>query len=90
MYRLCIPPTHPHPHLKAPAAQSEMKLVELNINRAADERIVRKGEERRCTKFSALLLTAGVLAGIIHVLANLRWHPRRSPAASEETWVNQH
>lgn len=49
-----------------------------------------KGEERRCTKFSALLLCTGVLAGIIHVSANLRRHPRRSWAASEETRVNQH
>lgn len=88
MHQPC--PPHPHLHLKAPAAQNEMKLVELNINRAADEGIVRKDEEKHCTKFSALLLTAGVLAGIIHVWANLRWHPRRSRAGCEETRVNQH
>lgn len=84
---LCISPApRPHPHLKAP----EMKLVELNINWAADEGIVKLGEGRRCTKFSALLFTAGVLLGILRVSANLRWHPRRSRAGSEETRVNQH
>lgn len=52
---------------------------------------MRRGEERRrCTKFSGLLLTADVLAGIIHVAANLRWHPGRSRAGSEESRVNQH
>lgn len=75
----------------APAARNEMKLVELNINRAPDERIVRKGEERRCTKLSGLLLSVGVVVGIIHVSANLRWHPTRprsSRGGSEEAGVN--
>lgn len=75
----------------APAAQNEMKLVQLNINQAADEGIVRQAGERRCTKFSALLLTVDTLLGIIHVSANLHWHPRRpwsSRGGSGEARVN--